>query len=102
MYLLHVLVDHLKSEVLFVDEVVVKGALRPMGSLEENLDSQTVISMLQKHGQTHIQEPLLGWVYNQPFTFSIMWSMTRLCSCWGLNMMISASSSTLTLWPGGQ
>jgi hypothetical protein len=28
--------------------------------------------------------------------------ITWLCSCCGLNMTISASASTFTLWPGGQ
>jgi hypothetical protein len=31
-----------------------------------------------------------------------MWSITALCSCSGLNMMIPASASTFTLCPGGQ
>lgn len=31
-----------------------------------------------------------------------MCSITMLCSCWGLNMMSSASASTFTLCPGGQ
>ena len=60
MHLPHVLIHHLKSEVLLVHEVVVEGALGSMGSLEEGLDPQTVIAMLQKHGQTNIQETLLG------------------------------------------
>ena len=31
-----------------------------------------------------------------------MWSMTGVCSAWGLNRISSASRSTRTLWPGGQ
>ena len=60
MHLPHVLVDHLKGEVLLVHEMVVEGAFGGMGSLEEGLDPQTVVPMLQKHGQTDIQEALLG------------------------------------------
>ena len=81
MNLIHVLVHHLKGEVLLIHKVMVEGALRSMGSLEEGLDPQTVVAMFQQHGQTHVQEALFGCVGFQAFTFSIMWSMTSLCSC---------------------
>ena len=38
----------------------------------------------------------------QPAITPSMWSMTWLCSCCGLNRITSASSTTRTLWPGGQ
>ena len=48
----------------------------------------------------NVRQGLQNWP--QPEVRAIMWSMTWLCSCSGLNMMMLASQSTRTLWPGGQ
>ena len=123
---LHVPVDDLEREVLLVLEVMVEGALRGARRREQGLDAEIVVAVLQEHGQARIEQALLGRMHRlhchsigtdrsldargprartslaSPSTFSIMCSMTWLCSCWGLNMTISASASTFTLWPGGQ
>ena len=95
----------LQREVLLVPEVVVEGALRRARGREQGLHAEVVVAVLEQHGEPGIEQALLGRVRLLPLspcTFRIMWSMTWLCSCCGLNMTISASASTCTLCPGGQ
>ena len=97
----HVLIDDLEGEVLLVSEVVIERTLGRARRLEHGLDSQTVVAMLEEHGEADVEQPLLGRV-RQAETFAIMWSITMLCSRSGLNITISASASTRTLCPAGQ
>src|SRR5690606_35967856 len=102
----HVLIDDLQREVLFILKVMVERALRDLRGRQQGLNAQVVVAVLEEHGQPRVKQSLFGSVLHEepgePFTFAIMWSMTWLCSCWGLNMMISASASTFTMCPAGQ
>ena len=101
MHLRHVGVDDLQREVLLVLEVVVEGAFGNPRFREQGFDAQPVVAALQQHPEPRLDQVLLG-LMGHPLVFSIRWSMTQVCSCWGLNMMRSASASTRTLCPGGQ
>jgi hypothetical protein len=60
MYGPHVLVDDLEGEVLLVLEMVVERTLWRARSIEQGLDAQTVVAMLEQHGQADVEQALLG------------------------------------------
>ena len=77
MHLLHVLVDDLEREVLFVLEVMVERTLRRTRGLQESLDAKTVVAMLEQQGQADIEQALLGRMRQlQLVTFSMRWLIT--------------------------
>jgi hypothetical protein len=60
MHVPHVLVNDLERGVLFVDEMMVERTLWSTRGPEHGFDAPTVVAMLKQHGQSNIEQALLG------------------------------------------
>jgi len=78
----------------------------PQSDLEQALLRRMICARsgrAPRRGRTPMSRGIRGPAHDcDCLTFSIIWLTTLVCSRSGLNMMISASSSTFTLCPGGQ
>src|SRR4029078_1732955 len=61
MDLRHIGIDDLEGEILLVLEVMIERALGRCRRVQQRLNSQVVVAVLQKHAQSGLDQPLLGW-----------------------------------------
>lgn len=59
-HLQHVEVDAREAELLLGPEVVIEGALRDLGRLEQRLDAEVVVAALEEHGHARLEQAISG------------------------------------------